>query len=127
MSVIKNRPAFICSCKCGTRDKLINAYDVATNKVKSCGMCKLRASIGKTIGRLTVIAINEDTKRCICNCSCGTKNYEVKYSDISREYIKSCGCIAKELKNTYEFIDDYVIGKQTRVTYFILIKKILIR
>ena len=74
-------------------------------------MCKLRTSIGKTSGRLTVVAINETTKRCICDCSCGTKNYEVKYADIASKYVKSCGCIAKELKNTYEFVDDYVIGK----------------
>ena len=118
LTTLNNRPAFICSCKCGTNNKIIDAYSVVTNRKTNCGICKLRSCIGRTIGRLTVVAINEDTKRCICNCSCGTKDFEVKYSDISREYIKSCGCIAKELKNKNEFIDDYVIGKTNKGDIF---------
>ena len=80
------------------------------NKSKSCGMCKLRSTIGTTSGRLTVVSIDEKERKCICNCSCGTKNYKVTCGEIRRGDKKSCGCLSKELKNTYEFVDDYVIG-----------------
>ena len=110
VSRIGNRPALICDCNCGTKNKLFYACDVVSGHVKSCWLCKLRSTIGKTSGRLTVVSIDEQRRKCICNCSCGTENYETNCADILRGAIKSCGCLAKELKNTYKFIDDYVIG-----------------
>jgi hypothetical protein len=66
--------------------------------------------IGKTSGRLTVIGINETTRSCICKCECGNEHYETKSNNITHQKVKSCGCMAKELKNTYRFVDNYVVG-----------------
>lgn len=64
--------------------------------------------IGNRYGRLNVVgSINN---KCVCNCDCGTKNYITKPFCLENSRVKSCGCIAKEKKNRYEFQDDYVIG-----------------
>lgn len=56
--------------------------------------------------------------KCVCNCSCGTKNFIVSPWYLEHGRRKSCGCILEEKKNTYEFVDDYVIGHTNKGDIF---------
>lgn len=107
---LNGKSAVLCDCQCGTKDKWFQSSDVINKRINGCGLCHLRSMIGKVSGRLTVVGINEETKNCICKCECGNEHYETKSNNITSQRVKSCGCIAKELKNSYEFVEDYVIG-----------------
>lgn len=68
----------------------------------------LRANIGKTYNRLTVLKIypmqrkpdgRHENRKCQCKCSCGTiKDYVL--AGVKNGHTKSCGCHKIEISNT---------------------------
>ena len=75
-----------------------------------------RKIIGQRFHQLTVIGIshyNPITKGyvMICDCECGNKNILVNKRDLPKRK-KSCGCLSGANNGcTYEFKDNYVIGR----------------
>ena len=75
-----------------------------------------RKIIGQKFHRLTVTGISHYdpvTKGCvmICNCDCGNTGVLINKRDLPKRK-KSCGCLSGANNGcTYEFKDNYVIGK----------------
>jgi len=67
------------------------------------GLTKMRkVEIFQVFGKLTVIGISPKrdvagSKYFLCNCSCGTKNLEIRGYHLTRGTTKSCGCLLKDL------------------------------
>ena len=80
---------WLCRRSCG-REIEASYDDLIGNKIKSCG-CKVRKDFtGKVYGKLTVLRrTGEDVW--LCRCSCGNE-IVVKYDDLTRQRVKSCGC-----------------------------------
>lgn len=75
---------------------------------------KIENLLGKVFGRWTVIE-NIDTRRCLCECSCG-KIKPVYKSALKDGRSKSCGCYQREYLsnkrkyNIYDLTGEYGIG-----------------
>ena len=75
--------------------------------------------VGQKFGMLTVIERADDIGNRVgwrCRCDCGNV-VVVRDNNLKQGYTKSCGCLLGKwergtvrLPNTYEFVDDYVIG-----------------
>lgn len=64
---------------------------------------KIKDLTGKKFGRLIILKQSENRNKnnkvlWICNCDCGTKNFETTGRDIVRGDTKSCGCLKHDLK-----------------------------
>ena len=96
-------------CDCG-QIKIINAYDVKTGKITSCGCSRRKQLIernkknidnllGKKFGKLTVIQ-QEPSQRgrtvWLCECECGNTKI-VNSAELKNGDTLSCGC----LKSSY--------------------------
>lgn len=90
-----------CKCICG------NEYEAFEQKLKNgntrdCGCRVDRSRIGENYGRLTITGYRSNYEgRTIyeCECDCGDACF-VKYSDLTRGKVLSCGCLFKEYKNS---------------------------
>lgn len=78
-------------------------------------------------GKLTVLQVanNKSPYKWLCKCECGNIK-EINGDNLYRNKTLSCGCIQKEKsskihskQNTYEFKEDYVIGRDTKGNEFI--------
>lgn len=91
-----------CRCSCGN-DHKVRKYHWNKKLIKSCGCKKYKNLIGKTFGRLTVIAETSrrrlgstGEKYWLCRCICDGE-IEVATTDLNRKKgTKSCGCLKKE-------------------------------
>ena len=92
----------LCRCECGnftTQPKTL----VTSGRIKSCGCSKndfiINNTVGQKFGRLTVIQeLGHD--RILCECECGNVKELSKYTVVTRQTTKSCGCLADEVKRT---------------------------
>lgn len=101
-----NRIWCLCKCDCGNT-KWIRSDSLTSKKKpsRSCG-CQSRATgedlTGQKFGRLTAVRPTEkrDNGGSIiweCHCDCGN-TAEVTQLNLKRGYTRSCGCLAKEIK-----------------------------
>ena len=59
--------------------------------------------VGDTYGRLTItedIGVVGGDRRVVCECSCGTENFQVLLRSIRHGETKSCGCLQKEVNQS---------------------------
>ena len=121
----KHIPMVLCKCDCGNiciaqKSKLKNG------RKKSCG-CLIHIHqdiIGQKFGRLKVLEVDNDYKKCVCICDCGEKT--VPYiSNLKTGTTLSWGCKKKE-KNTIMFKEDLtgktfglltVVGESDNIQY----------
>ena len=107
----KIRKYYKCQCDCGNIVS-IRANNITSGHTKSCGcwrkdnnreMSKNRIKdlTGQRFGKLTVIKLAEDYKRCsgvkwICQCDCGNI-VSVYSSNLNRLHTTSCGCASRSI------------------------------
>ena len=79
-------------CECGNEKDML-ATEVIHGKVKSCGKCSIRESIGKRFGKLTVIKFvgftNNHNVKFECQCDCGNITI-VSLGNLKSGNVKSC-------------------------------------
>jgi len=100
-----------CTCECGN-NIVARGSHLKNGSIKSCGCIRINNLTGKIFNRLKVIELAYRKNNRIywqCNCSCG-KTCFVKGEDLTRNKVKSCGCLLKETSAK--------IGRATRKTYF---------
>lgn len=107
----KIRKYYKCQCDCGNIVS-IRSDNVISGHAQSCGcwrkdnnreMSKNRIKdlTGQRFGKLTVIKLAEDYKRCsgvkwICQCDCGNI-VSVYSSNLNRLHTTSCGCASRSI------------------------------
>ena len=94
---------------------------------------KYKVYIGNTFNRLTIVDVKRDKNKgvvCKCKCSCNNevRNKWVRCNDVVKGYIKSCGCLSKEVNgeriskynkeikpktNRYDVSGEYGVGWTT--------------
>lgn len=89
-----------CKCICG-KIKTIEGNSLKTGKTKSCGCQRGDNLIGKKFNKLLVMELlptrqnRNKVYRCLCDCG----NYvEIAGRNLKNGHTKSCGCLAKEIK-----------------------------
>lgn len=97
----KNRSiTWVCKCDCGKICKIRNANLLSGTRM-DCGCVKLPKNvIGLKFNRLTILSytrLYKHHKMYLCKCECGNI-VEVSLSDMKQGFIKSCGCLAKEIR-----------------------------
>ena len=99
----------ICRCECGNT-RSVNDYALFNGRSKSCGCgrSKKRNLVGERFGNLIVID-QDETKHgkgvyWRCSCSCGNI-CSYRTNMLVNGYIKSCGCLSRELSSQRAFID----------------------
>ena len=116
-----------CKCKCGNTKNIASTN--LTKKVKpqtSCGCSKfnnpkrLKSVLGQTFDRLTVTkelptVPGELHRRCLCKCSCGTKNFNTLVYNLTNGKTFSCGCISKEKRDKVQ--PGMVFGRLTVIKF----------
>ena len=97
---INGRAFWVCRCICGNEVEVASGALVSGN-TRSCGSIHRKNLVGKSYGRLLVIASsNERTTsgsikyNCICKCG---KNIEVSAANLVNNNTKSCGCLQKDM------------------------------
>lgn len=89
---------WLCKCDCGNYHETMSS-SLILGKTNSCGCNKTADLIGLKYGRLTVVESldkrsSNRNKIWMCKCECG--NFiEVKTGNLSKGYVKSCGCLKK--------------------------------
>lgn len=87
-----------CVCSCGNT-KIVQASNLRSGSVTTCGCGKVKDLTGKTFGYLTVLSRAENKGKLICwncLCICGKKKIIQGYSFSSGKTI-SCGCYRKKV------------------------------
>lgn len=129
---INGRTAWECVCDCGN-EKTTTGQCLKLGRVKSCG-CALAQKedlLGKTFGRLTVIAEHEHMGKehkvaWWCKCKCG-RELAVIAKHLKNGNTQSCGCIQKEwagrhirqlaIENIKYTLDELLIRKVWKGNY----------
>lgn len=100
---------WLCKCDCGNT-KEVTTMDLNNHRVASCGCSKgsSKSLIGKTFGRLTVIADTQEkqgtAKMWLCRCDCG-KELKVRTDSLTSGRTISCGCYLYD-KNRIKALND---------------------
>lgn len=99
-----------CLCECG------NEKDIYASQLKngkgSCGCSRKKGDdlIGKTYGRLTVIAFDRAVNGrdyWLCKCSCGiAQNFSVSAERLRTGKKTSCGCMLRENRKQYRKVQN---------------------
>lgn len=105
----------ICECEvCGNKEYEGLFTAIKANKIKSCCgrdyRTKRLSEIGKKYNRLTIkdvylkeVTLSKSSGKktqkafALCDCDCGTKNYEATLQDIKNDRVKGCGCLIHDL------------------------------
>jgi hypothetical protein len=103
----KRHVYYDCKCACGNL-KTVEAGHLRDGHTTSCGCEKSPDLTGKVYGRLTVI--RQDKSRTAdnggkcwwCKCECG-KMKSVAGSHLKSGGVRSCGCIMRELRPTFNY------------------------
>lgn len=116
LSVDKSRPRYYwCECECGTKRSVFGPH-LKNGQSKSCGcgknmqtgrkqetINKYRLYIGKEIGYLNILDLDENGYYFKCKCRCGKEIFVPTY-DIVSGNTTSCGCKRKE--SLYKYQED---------------------
>lgn len=101
----------LCRCDCGNTTEQFKT-NVTSGRIKSCGCSQnsfiINNTVGQKFGRLTVIE-ELGNNRILCRCDCGTVKEFNKYTVVTRQTTKSCGCIVKDNK---EFKGNSLVGQR---------------
>ena len=119
----------VCDCDCGNKGKLILLSEIVNSRIKSCGcgrnyQTKRLSEIGKKYNRLTVkdvylkeILVSKSTGKktlkafALCDCDCGTQNFEAQLQSIKDGRTSSCGCLIHDINGaTYKDLKGQKFG-----------------
>lgn len=100
----------LCRCDCGKLTRQPKTL-VTSGRIKSCGFLKndyiVNNTVGQRFGRLTVLQ-ELGNGRILCKCDCGNIKEFDKYTVVTQQTTKSCGCLASDAKRT---IKDNLVGQ----------------
>lgn len=118
---------YVCKCSCGNYFLTLQR-SLKEKRVHSCG-CKFKEMmikaanergtridlIGKTYGKLTVIALgvrDKNGQKWLCKCECGNE-VEVLGSNLTKGNTSSCGCLRYEKPNARKDLTGFKKGRLT--------------
>ena len=97
-----------CSCGSGVRPYRCVSLTKKTAPTLSCGCLQKESAstlktevIGKTFSRLTVthdLGMQGKRRMVLAECSCGTKNFKVRFDKLQNDHTKSCGCLYEDTR-----------------------------
>lgn len=100
----------LCRCDCGKLTKQPKTL-VTSGRIKSCGCLQndyiIKNTVGQRFGRLTVLK-ELGNGSIICKCDCGNIKEFDKYTVVTQQTTKSCGCLASDTKKA---IKDNLVGQ----------------
>lgn len=115
---------WFCKCDCGNPDLIsVLGSQLRNGRSQSCGKCQQYEIIGKTFGKLTILAIDNDFKKqnniknnhtyYKCQCSCENKTIiTLQGSSVINGHTTSCGCYRKEkASESAKDITDQIFGR----------------
>ena len=97
-----SKAKWACLCECG-QTRVVWQHQLRNGEARMCQECFLPPMIGKTFGRLTVIAQTErpvkKTGRWFrCQCTCGNE-HTVRGDQLRNGVTSSCGCYARDIRS----------------------------